>query len=299
MPNDAAARLCDHISHDRDPGATCGYTSEGNFRNRSNTMIDFTALMASMTTDGDTSSATATEDWLQGRTIYGGLSAAFCLESVSQQFGDLPPLRSAQFSFVGPAAGTVTIRPTVLRRGKSTVFVGVELFGEAGLATRATLCYGAARESSVAFGSLAAPPVAEPADCPSFFRPIPGLNFIQHFEGRFAGGNVPFSQGKHPGFSIWLRHRDEAKPASMAALVALTDAPPPAALVLVKSPGPISTMTWSIDLLTDRLETKDGWWLLETKAESVIGGYSSQATTLWNADRQPVLVSRQNIAVFM
>lgn len=262
-------------------------------------MIDFTALMASMSADGETSSVTATEDWLQGRTIYGGLSAAFCLESVAQHYGDLPPLRSAQFSFVGPAAGTVMIRPTVLRRGKSTVFVGVDLFGEAGLATRATLCYGTARASAVGYGSLSAPTVPEPETCPPFFRKIPGLNFIQHFEGRFAGGNPPFSQGQHPIFSIWLRHQDPAKPASTAALVALTDAPPPAALVLFERPGPISTMTWAIDLLTDRLETNDGWWLLQTKAENVVGGYSSQATTLWNADRQPVLVSRQNVAVFM
>ena len=72
-----------------------------------------------------------------------------------------------------------------------------------------------------------------------------------------------------------------------------------AALVLFGRPGPLSTMTWTIDLLTDRPETKDGWWLLQTRAENVAGGYSSQATTLWNADRQPVLVSRQNVAVFM
>jgi hypothetical protein len=58
-------------------------------------------------------------------------------------------------------------------------------------------------------------------------------------------------------------------------------------------------MTWAIDLLTDKIETRDGWWLLETRAESIHDGYSSQATTLWNADRQPMLVSRQNVAVFM
>lgn len=262
-------------------------------------MIDFTALMTSMTVDGETCSVTATDDWFQGRTIYGGLAAAFCLESVSRQFGELPPLRSAQFGFVGPASGTVTIKPTVLRKGKSTVFVGVDLLSDTNLATRATLCYGAARESSVRYGSLTAPAVAEPEDCPPFFRPIPGLNFVQHFDGRFAGGNPPFSQGQHPGFSMWLRHRDEAAPSSMAALLALTDAPPPGAFVLFKTPGPISTMTWTLDLLTDRLETRDGWWLLETRAENVLGGYSSQATTLWNADRQPILVSRQNVAVFM
>jgi hypothetical protein len=79
----------------------------------------------------------------------------------------------------------------------------------------------------------------------------------------------------------------------------LTDAPPPAALSLFKEFGPISTMTWAIDLLTDELETTNGWWLIKTQAESVSHGYSSQATTVFNAARQAVLVSRQNVAVFM
>jgi len=261
-------------------------------------MVEFTPLLDSMTTDGQTCSITATEDWLQGRTCYGGLSAAFCLHSVSLQLGEMPPLRSAQFAFVGPASGAITIRPTVLRKGKSTTFVGVEASGDAGLSARATLCYGNARTSAIGYGSLPAPNVGDAEACPPFFRPIPGLNFLQHFEGRFAGGSVPFSQAKDPSFTLWIRHRDPAQPASTTALVALTDAPPPAALVLMKTAGPISTMTWSIDMLTDTIETRDGWWLLQTRAENVAGGYSSQATTLWNADRQPVMVCRQNVAVF-
>lgn len=262
-------------------------------------MLKFTDLMASMTSDGSTCSVTAAEDWLQGRTIYGGLAAAFCLEAVNRQLGALPPLRSAQFSFVGPAAGTVTIRPTLLRQGKSTAFVAVELSGEAGLATRATFCYGAARESGVAFGNVAAPAVPEPDDSKPFFRPIPGLNFIQHFDGRLADGNFPFSGDKDPTMTLWLRHRDDKMPASMTALVALADAPPPAALVRFSKPGPFSTMTWAIDLLTDRLETEGGWWLARVTAENIANGYSSQAMTMWNSARQPVMVCRQNLAVFV
>jgi acyl-CoA thioesterase len=262
-------------------------------------MIDFTTLMASIAKDGDTCTVTATEDWLQGRTIYGGLAAAFCLESVARQFGELPPLRSAQFSFVGPATGSLTVRPTILRKGKSTTFVGAELTGDAGLATRATFCFGAARQSAVNYGKISAPEVAEPDTCPHFFRKLPGLNFAQHFDGRLAAGNFPFSGADDPTIALWMRHQDAAAPNSTAALVALTDAPPPAALSLFKEFGPISTMTWSIDLLTDRLETTNGWWLIRTQAESVLQGYSSQGTVVFNAARQPVLVSRQNVAVFM
>jgi hypothetical protein len=261
-------------------------------------MTDFSALLASITTDAETCSVTATDDWLQGRTLYGGLAAAFCLEGAARQFADLPPLRSAQFAFVGPAVGTVTVRASLLRRGKSTVFLGVELSGEAGLATRATLCYGVARDSVVAFDGIATPTVAAPANCPVFFRDIPGLNFVQHFDTHLAAGHFPLS-GNDPDMTLWLRHRDPNAPASATALMALADAAPPAAMVRFPKFAPISTMTWAIDLLTDRLETAEGWWLVRTAAETIASGYSSQAITVWNAARQPVMACRQNVAVFI
>jgi len=55
--------------------------------------------------------------------------------------------------------------------GKLPALAGIpnsnkDLFGEAGLATRATLCYGSARSSAVGYGSLAAPTVPEPPRVP-------------------------------------------------------------------------------------------------------------------------------------
>jgi hypothetical protein len=54
----------------------------------------------------------------QGRTTYGGCSAALCLEAAKRLLRDqrhssgaaeLPPLRSAQVAFVGPAGGDVQV----------------------------------------------------------------------------------------------------------------------------------------------------------------------------------------------
>ncbi len=260
-------------------------------------MTEFSALMSGMAQHNDVCSVTATDDWLQGRTIYGGLAAAFCLEATSRQFSDLPPLRSAQFSFVGPASGTVTIRPSILRKGKSTVFAAADLSGDAGLATRATLCYGAARQSELSLNEIGSPNVEAPEKYPTFFRELPGLNFVQHFDSHLAGGNFPFS-GKEPTMTLWLRHRDRNAPVSTVALVALADAPPPASIVTFKKFSPISTMTWSMDILTDRLETENGWWLVHTTAETAVNGYSSQAMTVWNSEQKPMMVARQNVAVF-
>ena len=59
------------------------------------------------------------EDWMQGRTSYGGFSAALALEAARGLAPDLPPLRSAQVSFVGPLSGEVEVRARMLRRGKN------------------------------------------------------------------------------------------------------------------------------------------------------------------------------------
>lgn len=262
-------------------------------------MTEFTDLMASIARSGDAAwRVGVSDDWLQGRTAYGGLAAALCLEAALRECPDLPPLRSAQIAFVGPAAGALSIRASLLRRGKSAAFVSVDLAGEAGLATRAIFVFGAARASSMNHVKLEAPIVPPPEQCPSFFRNVPGLNFVQHFDGRLAAGHLPFSRAGDPTLTLWLRHRDPSLRESAVSLLALADAPPPAAIVLFEKFSTISTMTWMVDVLTDDLSTESGWWLLRTSAETCAAGYSGQAMTLWNAAGRPILAARQTVAVF-
>lgn len=61
------------------------------------------AMLAAARTEGDGTIYTITEEWMQGRTTYGGLSAALCLAGTLSAHADLPPLRSAQVAFIGPA----------------------------------------------------------------------------------------------------------------------------------------------------------------------------------------------------
>ena len=267
-------------------------------------MTVFSELMAQLRrTDGsDAYGVEVSADWLQGRTAYGGLSAALCLQSALNAVPGLPSLRSAQLAFIGPANGVLTLRPEMLRQGKSASFVGVDCHGEAGLATRAIFCFGAPRPSTLNHLDLAAPDVKPAAECQPFFRGPAPLAFMQHFEPLYAGGNRPFSAGA-PTMSLWIRHKDGATrqargmPA-MVALLALADAPPPAAIVLFEKFSTISTMTWQVDVLSDEIETDDGWWLVRTSAQSATNGYSGQSMTVWNADGRPVIAARQTIAVF-
>ena len=75
-------------------------------------MTSFSDLIAAISAEGET---TIPEDWRQGRTTYGGLSAALCVAGALRAVPGLPALRAAQFVFVGPPTGGLRISATVLR----------------------------------------------------------------------------------------------------------------------------------------------------------------------------------------
>jgi hypothetical protein len=263
------------------------------------TEVKFSELINGLERHEDEWCVTPGGDWLQGRTVFGGLAAALCVEAGRLAYPDAPPLRSAQFAFAGPAVGRLRLRPVVLRQGKSALFLRIELAGEQGLATHATLCFAAQRPSALVQETIAYPASRSPDECLDVFDGAPrSLAFLQHVEARLAAGGRPFSQGK-PEMTVWLRHRDRQAPSTVTSAIALADAPPPAALVLASRPGPISTMTWSFDILSDDANRSAGWWLSRTISEATADGYSSHSTMLWSPSGVPVLASRQHLALFL
>ncbi|MDO9336151.1 MAG: thioesterase family protein [Caulobacter sp.] len=270
----------------------------------------FTTLLAQLADQPDGSSLTVTDDWTQGRTLFGGISAAFCVAAgertaAEDREGGTPPLRSAQFAFVGPASGPLKVSTEVLRRGKSTVFVQADVHGEAGLATRALLTFGAGRASAIDDEDYPAPPTLNPDDCPPLHgKTGQGPGFVANFDIRPANGQAIFSRearetDNRPDLLLWARHRDPDAGMGAAALIALADTPPPAAIRLMKTSAPISTMTWMVDILSPPPLADDrGWRLLQSTAQITRDGYSSQSMTLWDEAGRPLVIGRQNIAVF-
>lgn len=220
---------------------------------------NFASLMSAIEASAGSFSITLPDDWLQGRTAFGGLSAALCWEAAQRTDATVPPLRSAQFAFVGPAGGRLRIEPTLLRRGKSAAFYSVDLFGDDTLAVRGLLAFGASRPSKLDQVDLPAPDVPGWDDCPTFFEPNDRRSFLQHFDSRFAAGARPFTPHHKPKMVVWLKHRDDATPPTLAPLIALADPLPPAAIINFEpGNGPISTMTWSSDVLTDTPRSASG-----------------------------------------
>lgn len=261
--------------------------------------MNFTDLLASAAPAEGHSRATAVpETWMQGRTAYGGLTAALCLEAAIPLSGGLP-VRAVQVAFVGPVNGTVTCKPEVLRQGKNTVFTSVRMTGDDGVLAESIITFGAARTSTLDFAHLPPPDVPAPDAAPLYFRkPGQGPTFAQNFDILLAGGHPPMSGACEADISIWMRHKDPATRDDAVALLALADAPPPAAMSMFTAPGRISSMTWMAEFLTETIETEDRWFLARHTAQTARNGYSSQAMSMWNTAGAPVMVGRQTIAVF-
>ncbi|TPE63931.1 thioesterase family protein [Sandaracinobacter neustonicus] len=252
--------------------------------------------LAALSRSEDAYLATADENWLQGRTIYGGLIGALSVAAARAELPGLPPLRSAQFVFVGPAAGPVSLHPQLLRQGRSASFVSVDVMADGALSARALLTFAAPRQSRHSFQDLPAP-TAPPPDKGFALFDAPGApRSTSNFDGRFVGGGIPFSGAARPELLLWLRHKNAA-PHDEAALVALADASPPAVFPIFAQPAPISTVNWSIDLFAEPPPPTD-WLLTQTSSTHVQDGTSVQLTRMWTADGAPILEARQLVALY-
>lgn len=259
-------------------------------------MSGFSALMMSATHDGQGLSLDLPEAWAQGRTAFGGLSAALCVEAARLAHPTLPPLRSAQFAFSGPASGRLRARTTLVRQGRSAALVEAVLEGSDGKASQAFLTYGAPRQSAILHKRRPMPAVAAPETCAPFAPGDAGPRFFGNFDLRLAAGAFPFSGGAEPAMTFWGRHRNAEGADPLTALVAIADSLPPAAIAQIAKPAPLSTMTWSFDVFA--LGEPTDWYLLSAESDIAGDGYSSQAMTVWDRSGALLATGRQLVAIF-
>lgn len=240
---------------------------------------------------------TIPEDWHQGRTAYGGLSAALALEAARGVGGELPPLRSAAVSFVGPLNGRVEARARVLRNGRNVTWVAADILSEGEVSLAATFVFMGPVASGLHLNERPMPlgtiPVEQAKERISSRAPA----FLSaHFDVRFA---LPPAERPVPEICLWVRPRDREGIDPATALLLSADALPPGVFpLLMPNIPPVSSMTWQANLLTPTPATGDGWWLLRSRGDYAENGCSSQIMEAWNTDGQPVMIGMQSVALF-
>ncbi|QPC98241.1 acyl-CoA thioesterase [Qipengyuania soli] len=253
-------------------------------------------LLDPITAEGGATRFENLDNWLQGRTLYGGASALIAYTAAVRAFSDLPPLRAAQIAFVAPMTEDAELRREIVRQGRNVAQVRSEIWCEGKCALTAFWLFGTGREAN------AVHPAAPVADWPGspdeaeLAMTDKGPTFIQNnFEIKRA------QDMRGPGDPVvrrWARltQRDGLDPVSE--LILLGDVLPPGAMRAMKRQGPISSINWSFNLLETAPTTRDGWWLSENASQHADDGYSSERLRLWNADGKQVLDGMQCVAVF-
>ncbi|WP_052071707.1 acyl-CoA thioesterase [Sphingopyxis sp. MWB1] len=263
-----------------------------------NRMSALDLLLASVEVDGDGARAHIDEGWMQGRTAYGGISSAVALAATMKLHPTETPLRYAQISFVGPVGGDCRIATRELRRSKSSLFIDAGVSSEQGFGTAAVFAFSPDRKSHVDHDRLAMPDAPDPDS----LEPVPDHRvrppFTRHFDMRPTSGPRFDWKSDVGEYLTWVRFAQEPACHPMIALLAMGDALPPAAMALFREFGPISSMNWTVNMLTGAPQTEDGWWLLSAKTSYARAGFSVQDMMIWNRAGEPVMSGSQGIAIY-
>ena len=265
--------------------------------------VSFTEIITPTAQSADSLTFTISEDWLQGRSSFGGLQAAFALAAMRQLTGVTAPLRVLQTTFIAPVGGgDVVVTARTLRAGKSVTHVEARLLQGDDTACLVVGIFGAARESAIQVPMA----VRDAPNGPDGLRDLPfakGIapNFTQHFQCRWAAGGWPYSGTIEPFTRIWLKHKAATGSTlfdAEIAFVALADAVPSPALSMMKVPKSSSSLTWSLELLRDTPPQGDGFWRIDSDIHQARDGYVAQTAIVVAPDNQPVALSRQAVVVF-
>jgi len=258
------------------------------------TPVPLAQLLDQCGAGGDHNPISLPQSWTQGRTAFGGVSAALAYHAASHIEEELPGLRSAQIAFTGPLFGDLTVETKMLRRGRSTAFVQSDLYGEKGLGLHCNFIFAAPRDTEVTAADMDKPD----------FPPLPSDEDIHSGPPQFFTSNMEFV-GKRIDTSIktnrltrWMRlkQRDGLDP--ITEVLMMGDSLPPSIMGMLDKNAMVSSMNWQVNIIADKIATENGWWLIDSRTHHADHGASSQFMSVWNSKRELMATGMQSVAYY-
>ncbi|MFY9178838.1 MAG: thioesterase family protein [Venatoribacter sp.] len=243
--------------------------------------------------------------WGQGRTTFGGLSAALLLHKIQPQLSDDDVLRSLSVNFCGPLMTETECELSTqeLRSGKSVSHFQGQVTQEQKLVTQATACFSKNRESSI----VVTPETKSLGEAGEGKRLpyIKGLTpeFTQHIDFAYNAGGFPFTNSKDNFLHGWMRFKELTGEFTNAHLVALIDAWPPTTTLKLKGPAPSATVTWSLQIvqpiteLTEPLSA-DTWLWYEAEITQAGNGYGHTQAKIYAPNGVLLAISSQLVVAY-
>ncbi|MHA6893344.1 acyl-CoA thioesterase [Ralstonia pseudosolanacearum] len=256
--------------------------------------------------DGCSVTFDVSEDWQQGRTLYGGLIATLAIQAMRDVCGRDWPLRALQTSFIGPVLpGRFEVDVTLLRQGKNVrqVQANIRQFDTTGHTNTACVLlavFGAGRHSVLPEVTMAYAPTPKPPEQvrENAFLPAQAPTFTKHIEFRLATGGALFSGIDEIGSRTYLRMSDaDAVDAELLSVI-FSDAAPPPSLARLKSAAPFSSISWALELRPTDEVVAEGYWRIDKETLAAADGYINERSTLWTPDGRLAALGYQVVGVY-
>lgn len=242
-------------------------------------------------------------DWSQGRSIFGGLSAALILTKINEsEESKGKNLKSLSVNFCGvfEADTECEIRYSILSSGKSVAQIQGQLLQDNAIKTQITACFGRPRESSISVKPEPSSPIAS-FDKAMMFPFIPGLTpeFGQHIDLGVLNDCIPFTGVKTTHVTGWTKFKETPRKFCLPGVIALIDAWPPAVLPMLKKPAPASTITWNMEFTGTftGLEPNDAIYY-ECDVEEASDGYAHTEAKIYKPNGELIALSRQLVGIY-
>ncbi|MBW8190119.1 thioesterase family protein [Neiella marina] len=240
--------------------------------------------------------------WGQGRTVFGGITAALAFRAIEKRLAAPRVLRSLTTNFVGPLASEqeFEINVDILREGRSATQALASIVQNGKTTTVCQACFGDARPSKIAVQDQRSHHMPQPAKA-NFLPQIPKVTpkFLRHIDLAKQEGGWPFTGKRHHTIGGWMRFKQPPANISDAHLIALIDAWPPTILQMLKWPAPASTMSWNLEFIhPHRPVSGENWFAYQALTRQASDGYGHTEADIYDSYGELVAISRQVVAIF-
>ncbi|MFC6440932.1 acyl-CoA thioesterase II [Bowmanella sp. JS7-9] len=242
------------------------------------------------------------KDWTQGRTAFGGISAAMVYQAMREQVEPTRFLRSLTINFVGPLEPEVpfSIETELLREGKNAIQMTARAMQNGKVAVLGVALFAGERQSKISVPAIYSHNMALPKKA-KFIPQIPKVTpkFLKHMDLAVEEGQMPFTGSKHAHLHGWMRFTKAPAQISDAHIIALADAWPPAPLQMLRWPAPASSMSWNLEFVhPHRPIAPESWLAYQVQTVQAADGYAHTEAQLWDPDGELIALSRQVAGIF-
>ncbi|WP_028469007.1 thioesterase family protein [Neptunomonas japonica] len=240
------------------------------------------------------------DSWAQGRTTFGGLTAAILCESTKRDTDPARYLRNFEIGFVRPleALKPFEVQVETLANGKTVTIKSARIIQDGKVRATARADYVLPLDSNIIIDAFSSPKLLDK----KMSAPLKGdhfPSFFQHFDNYVATEGIPFSGQAVPELGGWMKFKETPEKLTDSHLICVIDSWPPAASPYYDGFKPLSTLSWSIHFANPTYEVSPAEHLgYLAKVNFGENGLSSSQAEVWGPEGQLLARSFQTNIIY-